>query len=264
MKKRLTSFLLVFALSFSLSLSAFAVDDIDYYSLPPVRGSQRSFSNGSSVRLSDFSGSDSTTLTNIYKIIQYLYLSPSSWQSNSVIGFLEKIFSRLPSNLSTNFALQGGDATNSILDGVRKWTMFTYNALTSDNISGNLGKIQQNTLASADRLSSLVSALGDGGFATENTLSSLLSFWNTGFQVPRVTNSGSFAQSWNSIFTGLNTYPFPTSFDENGSPTAWYWDWAIVILRRVLIFLQLHFIQCIEICIINGSLPHFCSWKQVF
>lgn len=36
MIKRLTSFFLVLALSFSLSVSAFAVDDNNYYSLPPV------------------------------------------------------------------------------------------------------------------------------------------------------------------------------------------------------------------------------------
>ena len=42
MKKRLTSVLLVLALSFSLSLPAFAVDDMDYYSLPPVGGSEPS------------------------------------------------------------------------------------------------------------------------------------------------------------------------------------------------------------------------------
>lgn len=36
MKKRLTSFFLVLALSFSLSVSAFAVDDNQYYSLPSV------------------------------------------------------------------------------------------------------------------------------------------------------------------------------------------------------------------------------------
>ena len=170
MKKRLTSFLLVLALSFSLSVSVFAVDDMDYYSLPPVGGSDPSVAMDWPVNPAEFSSSDSSTLTNIYKIIQYLYLSPASWQGNSVIGFLEKIFDRLPSNLGTNFALQGGDGTNSILDDVRKWTMFTYNFLTSDNISGNLGKIQQNTLATADRLLSLVTALGGGGLASENTL----------------------------------------------------------------------------------------------
>lgn len=174
MKKRLTSFILVFALSFSLSLPAFAVDDMEYYSLPPVGGSEPSVALDWPLNPAEFDNNDSTTLTNIYKIIQYLYLSPASWQSNSVIGFLEKIFDRIPSNLGTNFALQGGDGTNSILDDVRKWTMFTYNSLTSDNIAGNLGKIQQNTLATADRLLSLVSALGDGGLATETSLSKLV------------------------------------------------------------------------------------------
>lgn len=178
MKKRLTSFILVLAFSFSLSVSAFAVDDSDYYSLPPVGGSEPSVAMDWPVNPAEFDNNDSITLTNIYKYIQYLTLSPASWQSNSVIGFLEKIFDRLPSNLGTNFALQGGDGTNSILDDVRKWTMFTYNSLTSDNIAGNLGKIQQNTLASADRLLSLVSALGDGGFATENTLSSFFSYFS--------------------------------------------------------------------------------------
>lgn len=179
MKKRLTSFILVLALSFSLSFPAFAVDDMDYYSLSPVGESVPSVAMDWPVNPAEFDNNDSNTLTNIYKIIQYLYLSPASWQSNSVIGFLEKIFDRLPSNLSTNFALQGGDGTNSILDDVRKWSMFTYNSLTSDNISGNLGKIQQNTLATADRLLSLVSALGDGGLATETSLAKLVGTFST-------------------------------------------------------------------------------------
>ena len=42
MEKRLTSFICVFALSFSLSVSAFAVDDNNYYSLPPVGASESS------------------------------------------------------------------------------------------------------------------------------------------------------------------------------------------------------------------------------
>lgn len=180
MKKRLTSFILVLALSFSLSLPAFAVDDTDYYSLPPVGGSEPSVAVDWPVNPAEFHNSDSTTLINIYKVIQYLYLSPASWQSNSIIGFLEKIFDRLPSNLGTNFSLQGGDGTNAILDDVRKWTMFTYNSLTSDNISGNLGKIQQNTLASADRLLSLVNAVsGINGFATETSLSKLVGTFST-------------------------------------------------------------------------------------
>lgn len=131
MKKRLTSFFLVLALSFSLSVSASA----------------------------EFTNSDSRTLTDIYKIIQYLYLSPGSWQRNSVIGFLERIFEAIPSNLSTNFALQGGDGTNSILDGIRNYSMLTYNFLSGTNISGNLGYINRNTQAFADRILSTNSAL---------------------------------------------------------------------------------------------------------
>lgn len=42
MKKRLTSLFLVLALSFSLSLPAFAVDDINYYSLPSVASAEPS------------------------------------------------------------------------------------------------------------------------------------------------------------------------------------------------------------------------------
>lgn len=176
MKKRLTSFFLVLALSFSLfSVSASA----------------------------EFTNTDSRTLTDIYKVIQYLNLSPASWQSNSVFGFLERILQAIPSNLSTNFALKGGDGTNAILDDVRKWTMFTYNSLTSDNIAGNLGNIQRNTLTTADRvldisskvttvdthiqggnsiLESINTAVGGiNGYATENTLSAFVSYFDESF-----------------------------------------------------------------------------------
>lgn len=132
MKKRLTSFFFVLALSFSLfSVSASA----------------------------EFTSSDSRTLTDIYKIIQYLNLSPGSWQRNSVIGFLERILEAIPSNLSTNFALQGGDGTNSILDGIRDYSIQTYNYLSGSNIAGNLGDIKRNSQASADRLLSTNTAL---------------------------------------------------------------------------------------------------------
>lgn len=217
MKKRLTSFLLVLALAFSLSLPVFAVDDMDYYSFPPVGGFDPSTAPPYSVNPAEFDNSDSTTLTNIYKIIQYLYLSPASWQSNSVIGFLERIFDRLPSNLGTNFALQGGDGTNSILNDVRKWTMFTYNSLTSDNISGNLGKIQQNSLATADRLLSLVQAVsGINGFATENSLSKLVGTFST----PKYDIGSKFAdfgELFSSAFGAYSTWFFvPDSSSASG------------------------------------------------
>lgn len=178
---RLTSVLLCCALLSSfLILSASAVDDMDYYSLPPVGGSEPSTSSLSPVNPAEFDNSDSQTLTNIFKIIQYLYLSPASWQRNSVIGFLERILDAIPSNLSTNFALQGGDGTNAILDGIRNWSMQIYTYMSSDNISGNLGNIKRNTGASADRLLSLVQAVsGINGFATESSLSKLVGTFST-------------------------------------------------------------------------------------
>lgn len=180
MKKRLTSFFLVLALSFSLSLSVFADDDTDFYSLPPVGGSEPPTVSLYPVNPVEFDNSDSQTLSNIYKIIQYLYLSPAFFQPDSVIGFLSRIFERIPSTLSTNFALQGGDGTNVILSGIRDWVMQTYHYLSSDNIAGNLGIIQRNTLASSDRLLSLVQAVtGLKGFATESSLSKLVDTFST-------------------------------------------------------------------------------------
>lgn len=189
MKKRLTSFFLVLALSFSLSLSVFAVDDMDFYSLPPVGGSEPPTASIYPVNPAEFDNSDSQTLTNIYQIIQYLYLSPASWQRNSVIGFLDQILDRIPSNLDTNFALQGGDGTNAILNGIRGWVMQIYNYLSSDNIAGNLGNIQRNTSAIADRIldsNTLLGSINDSvsglnGFATESTLSGFDSYFRDFF-----------------------------------------------------------------------------------
>lgn len=187
---RLTSVLLCCALLSSfLILSASAVDDMDYYSLPPVVGSELSTSTLSPVNPAEFDNSDSQTLTNIYKIIQYLFLSPASWQSDSVIGFLSRILGRIPSNLGTNFALQGGEGTNAILDGIRGWVLQTYNYLSSDNIAGNLGNIQRNTAAIGDFILSSNTLLGSindavsgfNGFATENTLSGFDSYFRDYF-----------------------------------------------------------------------------------
>lgn len=200
---RLTSVFLCCALLFSfLILSVSAVDDMDYYSLPPVGGSEPSVAMDWPVNPAEFGNSDSQTLTNIYKIIQYLYLSPASWQSNSVIGFLEKIFVRIPSNLGSNFALQGGDGTNAILDGIRGWVMQTYNYLSSDNIAGNLGNIQRNTAAIGDRILSSNSLLGSindavtgiNGYATENTLSLFLTRFNQNFGLDSFVSSSQCGQ----------------------------------------------------------------------
>lgn len=164
MKKRLTSFVLVLALSSSLlSVSASA----------------------------EFTSTDSRTLTDIYKFIQYLTISPSSWQRNSVIGFLDRILGAIPSNLSTNFSLQGGEGTNSILDSIRDHFLRTYNYISGSDIAGNLGNIQRNTLASANRLLSTNSSLdsiyqavgGIKGFATEETLSFIKGVFSSRFKL---------------------------------------------------------------------------------
>lgn len=214
--KRLTSvFLCCALLSSFLILPASAFDDDNYYSLPPVGGSVPSTSSLYPVDPAEFDNNDSATLTNIYKIIQYLYLSPASWQSNSVIGFLEKIYDRLPSNLGTNFALQGGDGTNAILDGIRGWVMQIYNYLSSDNIAGNLGNIQRNTGASADRLLSLVQAVsGINGFATESSLSKLVGTFSTAkYDIgPKYADFGDFLYS---IFGGYST-AFPIANNKRG------------------------------------------------
>lgn len=207
---RLTSvFLCCVLLSSFLIFSASAVDDLDYYSLPPVGGAEPSVSMDWPVNPAEFDNNDSATLTNIYKIIQYLYLSPASWQSNSIIGFLERIYDRIPSNLSTNFALVGGDGTNSILNDIRKWTMFSYNYLSSDNIAGNLGNIQRNTLSSADSLHSIVNAVsGIDGYATENTLSSFSSAFASFFGI------------WKYNYDD-NTWPVSVSPDGTEVKTNW-------------------------------------------
>lgn len=188
--KRFTSvFLCCVLLSSFFVVPVSAVDDNNYYSLPPVGASESSTASFYPVNPAEFDNSDSQTLTNIYKIIQYLYLSPASWQPDSVIGFLSRILDRIPSNLGTNFALQGGDGTNSILDDIRKWTMFSYNYLSSDNIAGNLGNIQRNTAAIGDFILSsntLLGSINDSlsgihGFATENTLSGFDSYFRDYF-----------------------------------------------------------------------------------
>lgn len=187
MKKRLTSFILVLALSFSLfSVSASA----------------------------EFTTSDSRTLTDIYKVIQYLNLSPGSWQRNSVIGFLERILNAIPSNLSTNFALQGGEGTNSLLNSNLKYLQNLYNYVSGSNIAGNLGEIQRNTLATADRILNSNKLLGNisdavsgiNGYATEKTLSDFVTYFDEAFGMGSSGN-------W--------YFPYELSFGDYSSPGGW-------------------------------------------
>lgn len=144
MKKRLTSFLLVLVLSFSFSLPAFAVDDMEYYSLPPVGGSAPSSVSLSSVNPSatgdSWSSSDSSRLRDI-------------WQS-----------------------LTDSSSGNSGSIAYCVWWIWNY---MKDDIRPSLGNIDRNTSVTASRILDSNSLLGSintavsgiNGYATENTLS---------------------------------------------------------------------------------------------
>lgn len=152
MKKRLTSFLLVLALSFSFSLPAFAVDDMDYYSLPPVGGSDPSLAPDwpFSPSASDYGWSSDDR-----SLLRSIVVALTDISSGSMLWYLSWIYD----------GLRGGD------------------------IPGDLGRIQQNTLAIASRILDSNSLLGSinravsgiYGFATENTLSGFDSYFRDVF-----------------------------------------------------------------------------------
>lgn len=124
----------------------------------------------------EFTSQDSTYLKNIYSYIQYFTFSASSWGRNSLLGFLDRILERIPTNLSTNFQLLGGEGTNSLLKSNRDYVQNLYNYIAGDNIKGNLNKIQQNTLASADRLlntNTLLSSLSSDNSQLVSLVSSI-------------------------------------------------------------------------------------------
>lgn len=167
MLKRLTSFLLVLSLSFSLSLPAFAVDDMDYYSLPPVGGSEPS-------------------MANFYPVNPVA--TGDGWSSSD-------------HNLLQTIA----NALTDISSGHILWYLsWIYDALRGGDIPGDLSRIQQNTLATATRILDSNSLLGSintavsgiNGFATENSLSTLVKFFTADdaggpLQVPFYPNNSS-------------------------------------------------------------------------
>ena len=169
MKKRLTSFILVLALSFSLSFSVFAVDDSDYYSLPPVAGFEPSTASlypVNPVATGDgWSSSDSDRLRDIWQA-----LTDSSSGNPGSIAYCV-------------------------------WWIWNY---LKDDIRSSLGSIQQNTLATASRILDSNSLLGSinnsvggiNGFATESTLSTLCKFFTAddagaSLQIPFYPNNSS-------------------------------------------------------------------------
>lgn len=168
MMKRLTSFLLVLALSFSLSLPAYAVDDMEYYSLPPVGG-------GPSVAI-DWPVSPSAT--------------GDGW-SSSDSNRLRDIWQALTDSSSGN--------PGSIAYCV--WWIWNY---MKDDIRPSLGNIDRNTSVTASRILDSNSLLGSinsavsgiNGFATENSLSTLVKFFTADdaggpLQIPFYPNNSS-------------------------------------------------------------------------
>lgn len=145
---RLTSvFLFCALLSLFLILPASAADDDNYYSLAPVSSSEPVLAGDYSVNPAEFSDSDSTVLLNIYRFIQYLTVSPSTFQSGSIMGMLDRIGS-LVYQISQNSGGSDGVAQETTLSAFKD--LFTsFHALDS--------QFPGDTVSFSDYLSSLFS-----------------------------------------------------------------------------------------------------------
>lgn len=149
MKNRLTSLFLVLALSFSLSLSVCAVDDCDYYSLPPVGSSEPSFSISYPVNPS---------------------ATGDGW-NDSDRSLLQAI----------------KNALTDISSGSINWYLTWIYDLLRGDIRSSLGNIDRNTSVTASRILDSISLLGSiytavsglNGFATETSLSKLVGTFST-------------------------------------------------------------------------------------
>lgn len=149
MIKRLTSVIIVCTLlSCFLLIPASAVaDDDSYYSLPAVSDCSTSVSSFYPVNPAEFTDSDSTVLLNIYKFVQYLTISPSSYQSHSIVGMLDRIGS-LVYQISQNSGGSDGVAQETTLSAFKD--LFTsFHSLDS--------QFPGDTVSFSDYLSSLFS-----------------------------------------------------------------------------------------------------------
>lgn len=175
MKKRLTSLFLVLALSFSLSLSVFAVDDSVYYSLPPVGSSEPSFSISYPVNPS---------------------ANGDSW-NDSDRSLLQAITIAL----------------TDISSGSFNWYLsWIYDLLRAD-IRSSLGNIDRNTSVTASRILDSYSLLGSiytavsgpNGYATETSLSKLVgTFSSPKYDIgPKLAD---FGELINSAFGAYSTW----------------------------------------------------------
>lgn len=127
---RLTSvFFCCALLSSFLILSASAADDDAFYSLAPVSSSAPSLAVDYPVDPAEFTDSDSTVLSGIYRFVQYLTVSPSSFQSGSIMGMLNRIGS-LVYQISQNSGGSDGVAQETTLSAFKD--LFTsFHALDS-------------------------------------------------------------------------------------------------------------------------------------
>lgn len=108
MKKRLTSFFLTLALSFSLCLSVFAADDNQYYSLPSVGASEPSLAIEWPVSLAaEYSQQLATIIDNLGNISKQITVLQSN---QSVLG-------QMISNLTT-IVTNNGNTLGRILDSM--------------------------------------------------------------------------------------------------------------------------------------------------
>ncbi|MBD9010437.1 MAG: hypothetical protein EGR16_08925 [Clostridiales bacterium] len=145
---RLTSvFLFCALLSSILVVPASAADDVNYYSLAPVSSSEPSLAVDYPVNPAEFSDSDSTVLSSILHFVQFITTSPSSFQSRSIIGMLDRI-GELVYQISQNSGGADGVAQETTLSAFKD--LFTsFHSLDS--------QFPGDTVSFSDYLSSLFS-----------------------------------------------------------------------------------------------------------
>lgn len=187
MKKRLTSLFLVLALSSSLSLSVFAVDDSDYYSLPPVGASEPSLSISYSVNPS---------------------ASGDGW-NDSDRNLLQAI----------------KNALTDISSGSINWYLTWIYDLLRGDIRSSLGNIDRNTSVTASRILDSNSLLGSiytavsgfNGFATEASLSKLVGVFSTA-KYDIGSKYGDFGEFLYNAFGSLSDRYIVTGGSKSGFP----------------------------------------------
>ena len=236
LSQRLTSVFVAVALSFSLFVipaSAVDEDSNKHYSLPSVASSPVALADYP-ISLADFSSSDSTTLTNIYKFIQYLTTTPSSYQQGSIIGLLHRILSAQIPNASTNFQLIGGYGTNGFLNLINSAIQDVEKS--NNSILNKIADIETEVAAVNTNAGNLDVKLSTR--ASETTLSAINTLMNTGFLAPFTDTSptyntsigkflgSAFATTRNNALAKYNTsFPYRVALDDGtGSLTdiKWY------------------------------------------